>query len=138
MALINAGVASATPPSITGTQATHVTSTNAIFEAEIDPQGASAGVFYQFQLLFDPGEAPTEIACPPSVPGYSVCVGPPDPGVLPLEWIPGNEAQTVKLDLSSAGVTLNPGRTYYLRLLAADRVFSDAGRMGIPGRRRTQ
>ena len=97
----------------------------ATLEAKIDPQGASAGVFYQFQLLLDPGEAPTEIACPPSVPGYSVCVGPQDPGVLPLEWIPGNEAQTVKLDLSSAGVTLDPGRTYFFRVLVANRVFTE-------------
>jgi hypothetical protein len=92
----------------------------------MDTQGASAGAFYQFQLLLDPGEATTELACPSSPPhGYSACVGPQDLNALPLEWIPGNQAQTVKLDLSGAGVTLAPGRTYYFRVLVADRIFSE-------------
>ena len=65
------------PPSIEGEAVSNITSTGATLEATIDPQAATNGVFYQFQLLHDPGEAPTEIACPSSVPGYSACVGPP-------------------------------------------------------------
>jgi hypothetical protein len=123
LALVDAGVASASQPSISGTQASHITSTNATLEAEIDPQGASAEVFYQFQLLLDPGEAPTEIACPPSVRPYPTCEGPQDPDALPINWITGR--QKVRLDLSGAGVSLDPGRTYYFRVLAADRVFEE-------------
>jgi hypothetical protein len=112
-------------PLISNPRVTHVTSSGATLEAEIDPQGASAGVFYQFQLLHDPGEAPTEIACPPSVPGYSACVGPQDSGALPIGWVSGAGPQSLSLDLSSAGVSLTPGRTYYYRILAANRIFSE-------------
>ena len=54
-----------------------------------------------------------------------MCVGPQDLNALPLGWIPGNETQTASLDLSSAGVILTPGRTYYFRVLVADRIFSE-------------
>ena len=121
-----AAIASASPSSIESESVSNLAPTNATLEAEIDTQGASAGAFYQFQLLLDPGEAPTELACPSSPPpGYSACVGPQDPSALPLGWVPGNETQTVKLDLSGAGVTLTPGRTYYFRVLVADRIFSE-------------
>jgi hypothetical protein len=114
------------PPMIQSESVSGLTPTSATLEAEIDPQVAHAGVFYQFQLLPDPGEAPTEIACPASPPsGFSVCVGPSNPEALPLGWIPGNEPQTVKLDLANAGVTLEPGRTYFFRVLAANRVFTE-------------
>lgn len=122
---IGAGSAIAAP-SIEATSASLVTATDATLEATIDPHGASAGVFYQFQLLLDPGEAPTELACQSSPPsGYSTCVGTVDPGALPLRWISGAAAQTVSLDLASAGVSLQPGRTYYFRALAAARIFSE-------------
>jgi hypothetical protein len=119
-------IASASPSPIESESVSSLGPTDATLEAEIDTQGASAGVFYQFQLLLDPGEAPTELACPSSPPpGYSACVGPQDLGALPLESIPGNQTQTVKLDLSGAGVTLKPGRTYYFRVLVAGRVASE-------------
>jgi hypothetical protein len=116
----------ASSPLISSSRVTHVTSSGATLEAEIDPQGASAGVFYQFQLLHDPGEALTELACPSSPPsGYSVCAGPSVAGVLPLDWIPSTEAKAVSLDLASAGVSLEAGRTYYYRVLVANRIFSE-------------
>jgi len=118
--------ASAAAPTIEGESISGLSPTNATLEAEIDPNGASAGAFYQFQLLHDPGEAPTELACPSSpTSGYSVCAGPPGPGALPLGWISGSGAQTVTLELAAAGVTLSPGRTYFFRVLVADRVFSE-------------
>jgi hypothetical protein len=114
------------PPAIQGESVSGLTPTGATLEAEIDPQVAHAGVFYQFQLLPDPGEAPTEIACPASPPpGFSVCAGPDDSGALPLGWVPGDESSTVSLDLASAGVTLEPGRQYFFRVLAANRVFTE-------------
>jgi hypothetical protein len=121
-----AAIASTTPPSVESESVSNLTPTNATLEAAIDTQGASAGAFYQFQLLLDPGEAPTELACPSSPPpGYSACVGPDDLSALPLGWVPGNETQIVKLDLSGAGATLTPGRTYYFRVLVADRKISE-------------
>jgi hypothetical protein len=111
------------PPVIEGESVSGLTPTDATLEAEIDPGVAPAGVFYQFQLLPDPGEAPTEIACPASgPPGFSVCAGPQDSGALPLEWMPGDESGTVSLDLATAGVTLEPGRQYFFRVLAANQV----------------
>lgn len=126
---MSAACASASPV-IQSESVSKITSTDATLEAEIDPQGAEAGVFYQFQLLPDPGEAPTELECPASAPGYSTCAGPSDPGALPLGWICGEcesepSAVPVSLDLASAGVSLEPGRTYYFRVLAADRKFSE-------------
>lgn len=127
---VSAGYASASPL-IQSESVSSVTATDATLQASIDPQASSAGVFYQFQLLFDPGEAPSELACPSSPPpGYSVCVGPQDSGALPLGSLCGeceNElgAVPVSLDLASAGVTLEPGRSYYFRVLAADRKFSE-------------
>jgi hypothetical protein len=125
LGLGSATAVAAASPSIEAEAVSHITSTGATLEATIDPQGAANGVFYQFQLLHDPGEAPTEIACPSSVPGYSACVGPQGSGALPIGWISGSAPQAVSLDLSSAGVTLTPGHTYYFRVLAADRVFSE-------------
>jgi hypothetical protein len=127
---VSAACASASPI-IQSESVSKITSTDATLEAEIDPHGAEAGVFYQFQLLLDPGEASTELACPSSPPpGYSTCVGPQDPTALPLKSLCGEcedelAAVPVSLDLSSAGVTLEPGRTYYFRVLAADRKFSE-------------
>jgi hypothetical protein len=114
------------PPSILSTSVANVTQHDATLQAQIDPQGAASGAFYQFQLLRDPGEAPAEMACPASPPsGFSVCVGPQEPGALPLGFISGGEPQAVSLDLASAGVTLTPGRTYFFRVLAADRIFTE-------------
>ena len=123
--LVSSDTSLAFSPLITSSRVTHVTSTGATLEADIDPQGTSAGVFYQFQLLHDPGEAPTEIACPPSVSGYSACVGPQDSGALPIGWISGAGPQSVSLGLSGTGLTLMPARTYYYRVLVADRIFSE-------------
>lgn len=115
-----AGGAAASPPLIENESVSNVTPTNATLEAEIDPQGAANGVFYQFQLLLDPGEAPTELACPPSPPpGYSTCVGPQSSDVLPIGFVSGMGPHLITLDLSSVAVSLDPGRTYYFRLLAA-------------------
>ncbi len=128
LAFASLGVASAaaSPPTIESESLSDIAATDATLEAQINPHGASAGVLYQFQLLLDPGEASSELACPPSPPpGYSTCVGPQDPSALPLGWIAGDEAQTVSLDLASAGVFLEPGRTYYFRVLAADRKLSE-------------
>lgn len=120
LGVVLAGVAAASPPSIESESVSNVTSTNATLEAEVNPEGAANGVFYQFQLLHDPGEAPTELACPPSPPpGYSTCVGPQSSAALPIGFASGAGSHSATLDLSDAAVSLNPGRTYYFRLLVA-------------------
>jgi hypothetical protein len=113
-------VAAASPLSIESESVSNVTPTNATLEAEINPQDAANGVFYQFQLLLDPGEAPTELACPPSPPpGYSTCVGPQSSDALPIGFVSGAGSHLITLELSNAAVSLKPGRIYYFRLLAA-------------------
>jgi hypothetical protein len=115
-----ASTAAASPPSIESESVSNVTPTDATLEAEINTEGAAHGVFYQFQLLLDPGEAPTELACPPSSPpGYSTCAGPQSSDALPIGFTSGAGSHSVTLELSSAAVSLEPGRTYYFRLLAA-------------------
>lgn len=117
---VGTAAASPSPPSIEGESVSGVTPTDATLEAVVDPQGAAHGVFYQFQLLPDPGEAPTELACPPSPPpGYSACIGPQSSGALPIGFASGAGPHSVTLELSSAGVTLTPGHTYFYRLLVA-------------------
>ena len=126
LTLFHAATALASSPTIGGESISGLTATDATLEAEVDPQGAPNGVFVQFQLLLDPGEAPTEIACPSSPPpGYSVCVGPQSADALPIHLASGVGAQVVTLDLAQAGVSLKPGRTYFFRALAADRIFSE-------------
>jgi hypothetical protein len=126
LSLCHAGTALASFPTIGGESISGLTATNATMEAEVDPQGAPNGVFVQFQLLLDPGEAPAEMACPPSPPhGYSVCVGPQSADALPIHLVSGVGAQVVTLDLAQAGVSLKPGRTYFFRALAADRILSE-------------
>jgi hypothetical protein len=117
---VGIAAASPSPPSIEGESVSGVTPTDATLEAVVDPQGAAHGVFYQFQLLPDPGEAPTELACPPSPPpGYSACIGPQSSGALPIGFASGAGPHSVTLELSSAGVTLAPGHKYFYRLLVA-------------------
>ncbi len=126
LTLGHAAIASANSPSVEGESVSGLTATNATLEAEVNPQGAPNGVFVQFQLLLDPGEAPTEIACPPSPPaGYSACVGSQSADALPIRFVSGEGAQTVALDLSQAGVTLKPGHNYFFRALAANRISSE-------------
>ncbi|HEY2052353.1 MAG TPA: hypothetical protein VGH14_00285 [Solirubrobacterales bacterium] len=120
----------ASPRSIAGESVSNVTATDATLEAEIEPQGASAGSYYQFQLVTDPGTYATEILCPPTLqPGYSGCVG-PQGTALPIGWVPGNlenplATQPVHLDLADAGVTLEPATTYHFRVLAARAVQTE-------------
>jgi hypothetical protein len=109
-------------PSIKGESVSNVSATEATLEAEIDAVGTEHGLFFQFQLLHDPGEAPTELACPPAPPpGYSVCVGPQSPDVLPLGFVSGSGTHQVTQDVSG----LDPGHTYFYRVLAAPALLTE-------------
>ncbi len=119
---------SAGPPSIDSESVSHITSTNATLEAEINLHEAGAGAYYQFQLVNDPSEYASEILCPVKLPpATDGCAGTQSASALPIGFLPGNTAQpgvdlSAILDLASAGVTLKPGTTYHYRVLVARRV----------------
>jgi IPT/TIG domain len=90
-------------PSIESESVTHLTPTDATLEAQIDTEGLST--FYQFQLSSICG-------------GKGVCLYVID-YPLPSGLLLGSFVdQSVSLDLNSAGVTLQPGGTYYYSVSA--------------------
>jgi hypothetical protein len=120
-----------TPPSIESESVSHVTSTDATLEAQINLHEASAGAYYQFQLVKEPSEYASEILCPAKLPpATDGCAGTQSASALPIGFLPGNTAQpgvdlSAILDLASAGVTLKPGTTYHYRVLVARRVQTE-------------
>lgn len=119
-------------PSIDSESVSHVTSADATLEAQINPQGDQAGDYYQFQLVKDPSEYLSEIACPPrtELKGTDGCgPGPEVEGALPIGWVCGIcerlAPQPVHIDLASAGVTLKPATTYHYRVIAARAVQTE-------------
>jgi hypothetical protein len=114
-------------PTVVGESVANVTATDAMLEAEIDLHGIATGAYYQFQLVEQPGEYVSEIVCPAESPGFSVCIGTPASGALPISYLPGNTLKPsafsrASLDLASAGMSLQPGTTYHYRVLVARRV----------------
>ena len=120
-----ATASAASVPTIESESSSHVTATDATLEAEINLHEASAGVYYQFQLVTDPSEYPSEILCPPTLqPGTDGCIG-PQGTALPIGFIPGNTMQPGSTARASSGVTLRPGTTYHFRVLVARRVQTE-------------
>jgi hypothetical protein len=122
------GAVAADPPAIEGESASRVTATDATLEATIDPGDAAHGVYYQFQIAGDLGEYVTEIVCPPepSTGPARPCVGAHSVDALPIAFLPGGSgSEGVSLDLASAGVTLDPGKTYQFRVLVAKAIQSE-------------
>jgi len=120
--------ATTTAPTIDSESVSHVTSTDATLEAEINLHEAGAGAYYQFQLVNDPSEYASEILCPVKLPpATDGCDGTQSASALPIGFLPGNTAQpgvdlSAILDLASVGMTLKPGTTYHYRVLVARRV----------------
>jgi hypothetical protein len=119
------------PPSIEGESVSHVTSTDATLEAQIDVEGLKHGADYQFQIVQSPSEYASELICPSTRPqGHEICVGPQSPGAAPIGFVPSDEAGPLKssevsLDLAGAGITLKPGTTYHYRVIAARAVQTE-------------
>ncbi len=118
----------ATPPHprIEGESVSHVSASDATLEAVINPEGLPQGADYQFQVVKNSNEYPSELVCAQGgvvqPVGHHVCLAPPDwpTGTIPLRWVSGgDEGKPVSLDLASVGVTLQPGTTYHYRVLAA-------------------
>jgi len=121
-----AAAAGADPPTIANESVSNLTPTDAILEAEINPQSMERAAWYQFQVATSPAGFASEFTCPTEgFPAHSsLCLTvPSQPGALPLSWLsPGTEAEPVSLDLASAGRELQPGVTYYWRVIAAGTV----------------
>jgi hypothetical protein len=118
-------------PSIASEGSSHITATDATLEAAINPHGAAAGDYYQFQLVRDPSEYAAEILCPPTLhPGIDGCAGSQGANALPIGWVPSDRenplaAQPVQLELATAGFTLAPSTTYHFRVIAARAVQTE-------------
>ena len=94
-----AGASAANAPSIESESVSQLTSSDATLEANINPQEATPGAVYQFQLVQEPDEYATEILCPPHSSGFSVCVGTHSASALPIGLIMhGSGGVSVSLD----------------------------------------
>jgi hypothetical protein len=116
------------PPQVTGEGVSAITADDATLEAEIDPGGSAAGAYYQFQISEFPTEFPNELACPPESESgpFLPCEGPESETALPIGHIDhGEGAASVSLDLMDAGMALEPGTTYYFRVVAASAILSE-------------
>jgi hypothetical protein len=113
-----------TVPSIDSESVSHITTTDATLEAQINPESLERGVHYQFQIVTDTSEYAAEFACHP---GSFLCLSlPSDADALPIGFVPaGLEDRSVSLDLASAGMTLHPRTTYHYRVIAARAVPSE-------------
>jgi len=110
------------PPTIDKESVSGITSTNAILEAQVSPHGGSA--YLQFQLVTDPEEYVPEIFCPYPPESGPLCLGEYAEGALQIRRV-FKEATLESVDLSSIGVTLQPGTTYHYRALAATAILSE-------------
>jgi hypothetical protein len=105
-------------PTIDDESVSGVTEHDATLEAMINPGGQA--VRYQFQVVVNLGESPTEMQCPPErdwAP-FDGCDGTVVASALPIDLIGGGStAQPVSLDLASAGMTLQSDTTYHYRVI---------------------
>ena len=127
-AFIGGSAQAATPPSVVSESAAEITSTDAMLEASLDSGSAAPGAYYQFQLSESATEFPEDLSCPPppSSGPFLPCEGPESADALPIGKIAhADGASSVALDLADAGLTLQPGRTYYFRVVVASAVSSE-------------
>ncbi len=131
VAAMPAAALAAAPPAIESVSASNVTLNDATLEAQIAPAAHSAGAYYQFQIVREPGEyhrsgnAPcplrTELKGTDGVRG-SRSTGCEDPG----NRAPESGVHAVSLDLAGAGVTLMPDTTDLLsKVIAATTVQTE-------------
>lgn len=115
-------------PSIESESVSHVSSSDATLEAQVNLEGVPNGVYYQFQVVRDPSEYASGFTClttRPQSPGG--CPLPQEPGGIPIGFLPGNTEKIspimpASLDLASVGVTLEPDTIYHYRVIVARRI----------------
>jgi hypothetical protein len=113
------------PPVIDSESVSNLTEHDATLQAQITP--GAHGAYYQFQVVSEPGEYRSEIACPlrDELKATDGCQGPEVKGAT-VSYVPGGStAQSVSLDLTSIGMTLQPGTTYHYRVLVATRIQTE-------------
>jgi hypothetical protein len=120
---VAATASAATPPSIGPEWAAAIKSNDAFLEGLVNPRSEERGAYYQFELAKNPSEFANEFTCPTEgfPAGSSLCLGiTPQKGALPIGSTSyGTYSQSVNIDLKSAGASLEPGTTYYFRVIAA-------------------
>jgi hypothetical protein len=127
-AVLPAATLAATTPVVQSTWVSGVSQNDATVDAVINPEDASVGAYYQFQVVASASELLPEIACPPEADWRPLdgCDGTLTPSALPIGFIDqGTEGRSVSLDLAAAGVALQPDTTYHYRVLAARRVQTE-------------
>jgi hypothetical protein len=127
-AVLPAAALAATPPVIQSTWVSGVSQNDATLDAVINPEDASVGAYYQFQVVASASELLPEIACPPEADWRPLdgCDGTLTPSALPIGFIDhGTEGRSVSLDLAAAGASLQPDTTYHYRVLAARKVTTE-------------
>lgn len=126
LAAAPSALAAEPPPAIDGEAISHLTSSDATLEAQINPESTKRGVWYQFQVVAEPTEYRWEFTCPTEgwPAGSSLCLTvPSQPGALPLRWLAAStEDKSVRLDLVQAGRELQPNTTYHWRVITAGAV----------------
>jgi hypothetical protein len=117
-------LASTETPVIESESATNVTATDATLNATINTNGLYTS--YEFQIDTNSSYDYAHMGCPLPLPGYAQCMvmigGPPPPVNEPSpEHIAAKlGAQSVSLDLTSIGATLQPSTTYHYRVIASN------------------
>ena len=106
-----ASASAASAPSVESESVSNITATDATMEARLDPGGLETE--YQFRVIGAPCRAePVNCLIPPgSGPDY------PSP---PARIAAASGGQVVKLDLTSAGLTLTPGKEYHYAVFATN------------------
>jgi hypothetical protein len=127
------GAQASSSPAIEWTNAWNLTPTDARLGAGINAEGLPDGAYYQFQVVKNTSEYLPEMFCSeggvvqPVGHGCGGNWGTP-PEVIPLGGkVEGSKGQQVSLDLTGAGVTLQPGTTYHYRVLAAKALAEEEG-----------
>ena len=114
-------------PAIDGESVSHLTENDATLEATINAGEGTPGVYYQFQLVNEPSDYRSEIACPlrAELKATDGCQGPEVQGAT-IGYIPsGSGIQTVSVDAASLGLKLEPGTNYHFRVLAATKIQTE-------------
>jgi hypothetical protein len=125
LAVLPVAALAAEAPSIEWTNAWNLTPNDATLGAGIDTHGLYTG--YEFQIDTNASYDFTQFDCPFAFPGSAKCESITDGEPLPPglvepspEYMPaGSGKQSVSLDLTSIGATLQPGTTYHYRVLAS-------------------
>jgi DNA-binding beta-propeller fold protein YncE len=115
------------PPTVNAESASGITQNDATLEATINPEDLERGAYYQFQLVREPSEYRSEIACPlrDELKATDGCQGPEVQGAT-IGYIPaGLGTQPVSVDAASLGLKLEPNTTYHYRVLAARKIQTE-------------